>query len=282
MRILVIGATGMMGHVACQVLGRRHEVFGTARAAWSADAPWASVLPKERWLAGVDSVRMDSVLAALEQVKPDAVFNCLGIVKQLDEAKNPLLSIETNSLFPHRLALACGLAGTKLVHLSTDCVFSGRKGNYSEADIPDPVDLYGRSKLLGETGGCGALTLRTSIIGRQLKGQTGLVEWLISQRGRMVKGYARAIYSGFTTMALAQIVEKILLHHRPLSGIWHLASDPINKFDLLTRLNARLGLNVTIARDESFACDRSLDGSRLVKEAGLAIPSWDQMIADFE
>ena len=224
---------------------------------------------------------MDSILAALAQIKPDAVFNCLGIVKQLDEAKNPLLSIETNSLFPHRLALACGLANAKLIHLSTDCVFSGRKGNYSETDIPDPVDLYGRSKLLGETGGYGALTLRTSIIGRQLKGQTGLVEWLLSQSGRTVKGYTRAVYSGFTTAALARIVEEILQHHRHLSGIWHLASAPINKFDLLTRLNARLGLNVTIERDESFVCDRSLDGSRLVKETNLCIPNWDGMIADF-
>ncbi|MCX7717160.1 MAG: SDR family oxidoreductase [Candidatus Sumerlaeaceae bacterium] len=280
MRILVLGAGGMMGHMACRVLAPRHEVYGTARQAYHSATPLARFLPADRWISGVDAFRFDTVLTALATVRPHAVINCIGVVKQLKEAKDPLVSIECNALLPHRLATACAAAGAKLVHLSTDCVFSGRRGMYTEDDIPDPVDLYGRTKLVGETDLGGALTIRSSIIGRQLSGTSGLVEWFISQRGRKVKGFARAVYTGLTTAAMVRLIERVLIEHPTLSGVWQVASSPITKLDLLTDLNERLGLGIEIERDDEFACDRSLSGARFERETGILVPSWDEMLAE--
>jgi dTDP-4-dehydrorhamnose reductase len=164
--------------------------------------------------------------------------------------------------------------------VSTDCVFSGEKGRYTEADLPDPRDLYGRSKLLGEVGSAGAITLRTSMIGREIDTRSGLVEWFLGQRGGRVSGYRRAIYSGFTTAVLSRIILEVIDRHRDLSGVWHVSSDPIDKYSLLNLINAAFGLGVTIDPDETFACDRSLDGARYRSRTGFTPPSWADMIAE--
>lgn len=281
MRILVVGAGGMMGHMACRVLGRRHEVYGTVRRPRAEHASLARFLSADRWVPGVDINRIDSVAKALGEVRPDAVLNCVGIVKQLDEAQDSLMSIEVNSLFPHRLAAQCRVAGARLLHLSTDCVFSGRKGLYSLLDTPDPVDLYGRSKLLGEISEDEGLTIRTSIVGRQLSGQSSLFEWVLASRGKTIRGFRRASYTGLTTMALANILDEVLSSHLELSGVWQIASAPITKFDLLCQLNDRLRLELTIVPDEDFHCDRSLDGSKFAARTGIEVPSWDEMLTDF-
>ena len=166
---------------------------------------------------------------------------------------------------------------TRLIHISTDCVFSGRKGNYSEDDLPDPPDLYGRSKLLGEVEGKNCLTIRTSMIGRELKGTHGLLEWLLSQRDAQVRGFKRAIFSGFTTQALADTIEEIVSEHRGLNGVWHVAAEPITKFDLLTLVKQTYGLAVEIEPDEAFVCDRSLNGSRFNSATGFRSPSWPEL-----
>lgn len=281
MRILILGASGMMGHMAARVLGERHDVYGTTRSIARRDAPLAHFLPGDHWIGGVDSARMDTIAAALAKVRPDAVLNCIGIVKQLAEAKDPLLSLEVNSVLPHRLSLLCQAAGARLVHMSTDCVFSGHKGAYSLDDVPDPVDLYGRTKLLGETPDGPALTIRTSIVGRQIAGRTGLFEWILSSRGRTVRGFRRAIYTGLTTMALARIIGTVLVDHQGLEGVWQVASAPITKLDLMARLNELLGLGIDIQPDDTFHCDRSLDGSRFLETTGIRVPSWDQMLEEF-
>jgi dTDP-4-dehydrorhamnose reductase len=278
MKVLILGASGMLGHMACRVLGRSHEVFGTGRSGLDPHSPLARVLSKEAWISGVDAQRNDSVLSVLDRVKPDVVLNCIGVVKQLDEAKDPLTCIEINSLFPHRLARLCSSFKARLIHISTDCVFSGKRGMYSEKDNPDPIDLYGRSKLLGEVTENNALTLRTSIIGRQLTGTTGLVEWFFSQRGKRIKGYKKAIYSGLTTQAFCEVLDKIITGHPALCGLRHVASTPISKCDLLRDLNNRFRLNITINPDERVAIDRSLDGSMFRRETKIYVPSWDKML----
>jgi dTDP-4-dehydrorhamnose reductase len=279
MRVLVIGANGMMGHMACRVLAESHEVYGSIRGSLS--GPLVRFLSADRCVEGLDTDSDEAVRTALATVHPDAVLNCVGIVKQLAEAKNAILSIQTNSLLPHRLAESCHEVGARLVHLSTDCVFSGRRGNYTEADLPDPVDLYGRSKLLGETAEGEALTIRTSIVGRQIGGDTSLFEWAIANRNHTVRGFDRAIYSGLTTMALSRIISTILVEHADLSGVWQIASEPITKFRLLQLLDERLGLGMTIERDETFECDRSLDGSAFTAATGIVTPSWDEMLDEF-
>ena len=229
---------------------------------------------------GVDALDLDSVARAMDQTKPDAVVNCIGIVKQRDEAKAAIPSIRVNALFPHQLADLCQAQGARLIHLSTDCVFSGNRGHYTEDDLPDPVDLYGRTKLLGELDRPGCLTLRTSIVGWELKHRAGLLEWFASQRGQTIKGYRNAIYSGVSTVVLARLIGDLLENHPALSGIYHVASQPIAKYDLLVRLRDALGwYDITIKPDDAFQCDRSLVGARFEAATSWQAPDWDEMIA---
>ncbi len=230
-------------------------------------------------LFGVDVRRLGDVVDAVAAVRPEAVINAVGIVKQRPTAKEYVPSIEVNALFPHQLARVSAAAGARMVHLSTDCVFSGDKGGYVESDRPDPVDLYGRSKLLGEVSeASNCLTLRTSIIGLELGNRGGLVEWFLAQRGRIM-GFRRAIYSGLTTIEMARAIEHFLTRDTGLSGVWHLSATPVDKFTLLTRLLARLGArDVEIAPDDAFTCDRSLDSTRLQGRTAYRVPDWDRML----
>jgi len=202
-------------------------------------------------------------------------------VKSLEENAGILNNIAVNALFPHRLYELCRERGARLLHLSTDCVFSGSKGNYREDDPSDAADIYGRTKFLGEVTGEGALTLRTSFIGRELQTQNGLVEWFLSNRGGSVNGYTFAIFSGFTTVRLAAIISDIIARHRGLSGVYHVASQPLSKYDLLKRINETLGLGITVKPYPDFRCERSLDGSLFNKQTGFSPPSWDTMMAEF-
>lgn len=278
MRVLILGGDGMLGHQLLRHLAPRHEVRVTLRrplAAYREHGPFSA----ENSLAGIDARDWPAVEAALGAVSPEAVVNCIGIVKQRQEASSPVPAIEVNSLFPHRLLEGCRAAGSRLIHLSTDCVFSGRAGGYREDDLPDPVDLYGRSKLLGEPA-APALTLRTSIIGLELARKTGLVEWFLAQRGA-VRGFRRAIYSGFTTREMARVIERLLTAHPELAGVWHLASRPISKYDLLVSLARTLRRrDVEVLPDDDFTCDRSLDGSRLAEATGYRAPPWEVMLEE--
>ena len=225
-------------------------------------------------------LNFDVVTEVMAKVRPQAVINCVGIIKQLAAAKDPFLSVAVNSLLPHRLHRLCQASGARLIHFSTDCVFSGRTGNYTEDDPSDALDLYGRSKFLGETPGEGALTIRSSIIGRELGTASGLVEWFLSQRGRRVEGYTRAIYSGFTTVEMARIVRMILLEHSELSGTLHVSSERISKSDLLMLIRRAYALDVEIVPDDRVQIDRSLDSTRFRGLTRYAPPSWPQMIEE--
>jgi dTDP-4-dehydrorhamnose reductase len=275
-RALVLGSSGMLGHKLLQVLSQRFEAYGTTRAP---EPILERVAPQALGvLDGVSAEELNSVNDAFAATRPHVAINCIGIVKQLDEAKNPIASITVNSLFPHQLAEICRKHGARLVHVSTDCVFSGRQGGYSEDDTPDPVDLYGRSKLLGESGEDPTLTIRTSIVGRELHGAHGLVEWFLAQGGGSVRGFRRAVFSGWSTEALAHALAEIVERHPELTGLWHVAAEPIAKYDLLCLLRDAFDLNVSIEPDNDFECDRSLDGSRFAAETGISAPAWPEMI----
>lgn len=279
MRVLIFGAAGMLGHKLYQAFRGRHEVWGSIRQDASSYAT-LELFDPERLIAGVDAGDPATAVRALEQAEPQVVINCVGIVKQLAAARDPIASITINSLFPHRLARLCRDAGCRLIHMSTDCVFSGRKGAYTEDDLPGPEDLYGRSKLLGEVVGEGVLTIRSSIIGRELATSNGLVEWFLAQAGRSVRGYRRAIYSGFTTLAMARIISDIIDGQPGLSGVWHVSSDPLSKYDLLLLVRQAYGVEVGVVPDSEVAVDRSLDSSRFRAVAGFVPPSWPDMIRE--
>ncbi len=279
MKILILGAGGMLGHQLCRTLGDRFEIWGTLRGE-PREFERHGFISQERTVGQVDAQDLSTVRRVLEKVKPDAVINGIGIVKQRDEAKQAVPSIHVNALFPHQLADLCAESGLRVLQISTDCVFSGLRGNYNEVDIPDPVDLYGRTKLLGELHRPGALTLRTSIIGWQLNTFSSLLGWFASQRGRRIKGYRRAIYSGFSTAVLSTLIGDIIETRKDLAGLYHIASEPISKYDLLVRLREALNWkDITLEPDDQFFCDRSLVSTRFSTTTGWISPSWDEMIA---
>lgn len=277
MRVLILGGGGMLGHKLWQNFQSQYETWVTVRSNYR-DYERYHLFSGERMLGGVEVFDMDSVTRAVATVRPEVVINCIGVIKQLPTAKDPLISLTINSLFPHRLANLCRAAGARLLHISTDCVFSGRVGNYTEASLSDAEDLYGRSKYLGEVSGPGCLTLRTSIIGRELNTTSGLVEWFFGQRGRTVPGYTRAIYTGLTTLALARVITRVLEQHWDLSGVYHVSSEPISKYDLLLRLRDAAQLSIDIQPADAVAIDRSLDSARFRAETGWQPPSWSNMI----
>lgn len=276
MRVLVLGGDGMLGHELFLHVRQRHEARVTLRqslAAYSAQSFFSSA----NAFADVDVRRPERVEQVLDEFKPDAVVNAVGIVKQRPESEDAIVSIEVNALMPHRLAASCRKIGARLIHLSTDCVFSGEKGRYSEGDRPDPVDVYGRSKLLGEVTGEGALTLRTSMIGRGLYRKTGLVDWFLEQRGR-VQGYRNAIFSGLTTVALSRLIAMMIEKHPRASGLYHVSATPISKYELLTKLRERLQAKVEITPVDEPRIDRSLDSTRFRRVFAYQPPTWEQML----
>lgn len=278
MRVLVLGATGMIGHKLMQVLSKRHEATGTVRGNSSiyADHPVLGSMPL---LSDVQAENFDSIVEAVAQFRPEVIINCIGIIKQLPSAKDPMRTIAVNAIFPHRLARLCQASDIRMIHISTDCVFSGRKGNYLEEDLPDPEDLYGRTKLLGEVALKGCLTIRTSMIGRELRGKIELIEWFLSQKNRNVPGFSRAIYTGLTTQVLSETVCDIIENYPELAGLWHVSSDPISKYDLLQIANREFDLGIEIEKDGAFLCDRSLNSTRFRDATGFEPPSWEEMVS---
>ena len=266
----------MLGHQLLRQWEGRHEVRATLRRDPDAYVGLGLFRPANSYY-GIDVVRTEELIGVLADFHPQAVVNAVGIVKQQSAAKESIPSIDINALFPHRLALLCKAVGARLIHMSTDCVFSGRNGNYLESDLSDAEDLYGKSKYLGEVHEAHCVTLRTSIIGTELTRKKSLVEWFLAQKGS-VKGYRKAIFSGFTTIEMARIIEGLLVQHPHASGLYHVSSAPISKFELLTKIKEKLELSVQIAPDETFGIDRSLDSSRFRKEFGYMPPAWDDML----
>ena len=276
-KILVLGATGMLGNAVLRLFAQSagYEAVGSARSTSALRLLPADL--SDRVICGVDVEHVDSLISLFSKVQPDVVINCIGLVKQLAEADDPLAAIPINSLLPHRLARLCGVAGARLVHMSTDCIFSGAKGMYTEADMSDAKDLYGRSKYLGEVDYPHAITLRTSIIGHELNGGHSLVGWFLAQQGS-VKGFRRAIFSGLPTVELARVIRDHVIPHPELHGVHHVSADPINKFDLLTLISNVYGKKIDIAEDDIFIIDRSLDSSRFREATGYQPQPWPELV----
>jgi len=280
MKVLVIGGNGMLGHKLCHILSKRMEVWATVTKETNHYSKY-DFIQKDHLIGQINIQDLVSLQKVIESVKPQVIINAVGIVKQRDEAKQAVPSILVNALFPHQLADICEENSIRVIQISTDCVFSGEKGNYSEIDRPDPMDLYGRSKLLGELNRPGTLTLRTSIIGWELSRFASLLSWFASQRGQSIKGYKNAFYSGFSTTVLSNLIGDLIETRPDLQGIYHVASKPISKYDLLVQLRYELGWDdVKIEADELFYCDRSLDRSRFSAVTGWRPPNWDQMISE--
>ena len=277
MNVLVIGANGMIGSTVLRVLSENSawEVFGTVRDP-GATTFFSESLAK-RLLCGVDVEQPDAIVRILNKIRPEVVVNCAGLTKHKPEADDPLVSIPINTLVPHRLAGLCELLGARLIHVSTDCVFSGRKGSYLESDVADADDVYGKSKALGEVNYPHALTLRTSTIGHELHTRYGLLDWFLAQEDRC-NGYTRAIFSGLPTVVFAQVIRDVVIPRPELSGLYHVAAEPIAKYDLLQLIAEVYGKSIEIVPDEKLVIDRSLNADRFRAATGYVAPEWRALI----
>lgn len=250
------------------------------------DAPYSRItmFQASQVIEGVDVFDFNKLSQLLLRLKPDFIVNCIGVIKQRDDVSSHILTITLNSLLPHQLAEICAKWGGRLIHFSTDCVFSGRQGMYKEADPSDAEDLYGKTKFLGETTESNALTLRTSIIGRELANHRSLLDWFLSNKGGRVKGYRKSIYSGVTTNHLAEVVSDIILRQPHLQGLYQVASEPISKYDLLCLLRDAYALDVAIDPVDGEDANRSMDGARFRGAIGYICPPWptlaQQLAAD--
>jgi len=276
--ILIVGVSGMLGHSSYRLFASSpgFRVTGTARSSKGLD-----ILPrndKARIVEAIDISDLDRLVRLFAEERPDVVINCVGVIKQLSEAKDPLISIAINALFPHRLAQLCAAANARLVQISTDCVFAGHQGSYRESDYPDAEDLYGRTKFLGEVDCPNAITLRTSIIGHEIGTAHSLIDWFLSQTGPEVRGYRKAIYTGVPTVELARIVRDLVIPRPQLKGLWHVSSAPISKYDLLKLVANVYGKNIKLIPDDSVNIDRSLDGSRFREVTGYVAEPWDDLV----
>jgi dTDP-4-dehydrorhamnose reductase len=280
--ILVLGGDGMLGHKMFQRLGARFPGTRATLRTSKTDARFAGIalLQSAAIVEGVDVMDDVALRRQIESLRPDVVVNCIGVIKQRDAAHDAIPSITINSLLPHRLAAWIAPWHGRLIHFSTDCVFSGRRGRYREDDLSDAEDLYGKSKFLGETPLVeNALTLRTSIIGRELSNHKSLLDWFLSQHGT-VRGFTKVIYSGVTTNHLAHVVGDVIEHHRGLHGLYQVASAPIAKHDLLVLVKDAFRTDVTIVPDDREVSDRSLDGARFAAATGYVCPPWPALVAE--
>lgn len=280
MNILVLGVTGMLGNTVFKILSKDQQcqVWGTLRN--PSDLKYFSERQNDYLLSNIDVLDQDSLVSVFDSVRPDVVVNCVGLIKQLAGASNPLFALPINSILPHKLSKLCSLANARLIHISTDCVFSGRKGMYVEDDVSDAEDLYGTSKYIGDLHTSPhVVTLRTSIIGHELKGEASLVDWFLNQSGS-VSGYRRAIFSGLTTVELGGIIKDLVIQNQTLKGLYHVSGEPIDKYTLLSLISKTYGKEIKIYKDDKVKIDRSLDSTKFRKETGYVPPSWPQLIKE--
>ncbi len=276
-KILVLGAAGMLGHVVFTELVAREE-WDVRATVWTVEE--LETLPpalRDRIKPGIDATRLEPLRAVLDSVRPKAVINCVGLIKQRPLAKDPIAALDLNALLPHRLAQLCRAAGSRLIHISTDCVFAGTKGKYKESDSADAEDLYGKTKFLGEVTEPPCVTLRTSIIGHELRDRFALIEWFLSQEGR-VRGYRQAIYTGFPTVEFASILARYVLPRKDLFGLYHVSSDPISKHDLLRLVAERYHKDIAIEPDDAVREDRSLNSDLFRRTTGYVPPPWPELL----
>ena len=276
-KVLILGATGMLGHKLVQCLSEHFEVFSTIRGSFDRIETYR-LFHREMIIEEVDATDATLLEKVIADVTPDIVINAIGVVKQVPSAKDVITTLELNSILPQRLAILSKKFGFRLIHFSTDCVFDGGRGMYNEQDTPNALDLYGKSKQLGEISQENVLTIRSSIIGRELHTSHSLIEWFLSNRGGRVFGYTTAIYSGFPTIVIADIIKGLIVDHPRLCGVHHIASEPINKYELLGLVDEFYDAAVEIEPSDQLVIDRSLDGSAFNSITGFQPEGWPAMI----
>ena len=276
-KILILGISGMLGNALFRFFSadENYITYGALRS--SSQQSYFLPSTHRRIFTNINVENVDALLDVFEKTSPDIVINAVGVIKQLAESECPLVSLPINSVLPHRLAKICSVSGARLIHMSTDCVFSGKQGNYKESDFPDATDLYGRTKLLGEVDYPNAITIRTSIIGTELNSAKSLLGWFLAQE-ESVKGYRNAIFSGLPTVEIARVIRDYVLPHPELRGVYHLSADPTSKYDLLHYIADAYNKSTEIIPDDEYVIDRSLNSDRFRIAVGFMPKSWSEMV----
>jgi len=278
-KVLILGGSGMLGHVLVNSFSSDFNLWCTVRNK-SEKLLKALNVDKDKIIDNIDIENFEKLYDLISEIKPDVIVNCIGIVKQVSDAKNINKSLLVNSLLPNYLKLLSNFHNFRLIHISTDCVFSGNKGNYKEEDICDASDIYGKTKILGEINQNNCLTLRTSFIGPEIETNNGLLNWFINNDSNEVSGYKNALFSGFTSIELSKIIKRIIMDYKNISGIYHLSSSPINKFDLLNLINEIFGLGKNIIPLEEPSINRSLNSNKIKKILNFDFLTWKNMIEE--
>nr|WP_282597562.1 SDR family oxidoreductase [Vibrio crassostreae] len=275
-KVIVIGATGMLGYSIFSNLSELSnlDVYGTVRTVNGLEKFFPSI---DKLIPNVDVKNFETLERAVSTAKPDVVINCIGLIKQHDVSKQHVEAIEINALLPHKIAQLCDTIEARLIHFSTDCVFDGKAGNYLESDLPNATDLYGKSKCLGEVDYGKHVTLRTSIIGHELKSSVSLIDWFLNQEGT-VRGFSKAVFSGLPTAYVAKILADYVLPNSSLSGLYQLSVDPIDKHSLISKVADVYSKQIEIDKFEDFVIDRSLDSTKFRDETGFVPPCWDELV----
>jgi dTDP-4-dehydrorhamnose reductase len=274
MKVLILGAGGMLGFTLLNYLNTKKNItlFGTIRNK-SLNKNLARKI-----LNDVDAKKFSLLAIKIGKISPDVVINCVGIVKSEveDNVKNVT---KINSKLPNFLNKLSKKLSFRLLHISTDCVFSGKKYKYSEKNLPDPIDFYGKSKLMGEFKSNKNIVIRTSIIGHEIKHKRGLLEWFLKQNST-ISGYSKAYFSGLTTLELSKIIYEKFLFNIDLTGLYHISGKRINKYTLLKKISKIYNKNTPIKKDNTFKIDRSLNSSKFIKRTNYKKKSWDKMIKE--
>ncbi|MEA9598545.1 SDR family oxidoreductase [Polynucleobacter sp. AP-Sanab-80-C2] len=278
MKVLVLGANGMLGNEIFQAISKSNNIdsYGTLRHSnlLNQFAPELSA----KLIDGVEASNLEGVRKILRSLLPEKVINCIAI-NHFDRTRDQIdAAYKINVLLPHFLAKECRKIGSRLIHISTDGVFSGIKGGYSEFDIPDPIDEYGLQKLQGEVYYENCITLRTSMIGHSLNGQSGLLDWFLGQQD-FCKGYINAMFSGLPTIEIANIIKDIIIPDASLTGLYHLSADPISKYEVLELIASEYEKKIELIADNSFTINRTLDSSKFKLHTGYTAPSWEKLIS---
>jgi len=272
MKILILGSSGMIGRTMFHVLAQRSDwqVIGSVRAkVFDGTAPGPVV-------GGIDLTNHDHLERLFGQARPEVVINCAGLTKHLPEGNAPIPALAMNALLPHRLAQLCEIAKARMIHVSTDCVFSGDAGDYKEQDATDATDVYGKTKALGEVTTGNAVTLRTSTIGHEHGTRFGLLEWFLAQN--QCKGFRHAIFSGLPSVEFARVVRDIVIPNPSLRGLYHVGANPIDKLSLLQGIAHIYRKDISIAIDETFRINRSLNTDKFMAATGYQAPAWPELI----
>jgi len=277
MKVLVFGASGMIGNAMFRVLSAKADwqVWGTLR---SSDAKrFFSGKQQDKLVADVNVEKHGELVRVFTRVKPDVVVNCIGLTKHHTESEDPRQALPLNAQLPHLIADLCDVAEARLIHVSTDCVFAGTKGNYTESDAPDASDVYGKSKYLGEVHYPHAVTLRTSTIGHELQSAYGLLEWFLAQQFSC-KGFSRAIFSGLPSAEFARVVRDVVIPRPDLHGLYHVGAAPISKYELLQLIAKTYSKQIDIVMDDDFSIDRSLNAACFNQATGYKPVAWPELI----